>query len=47
MVGITGPSIARALFSEFGLGAVHFAVNPGLIQYPEGRAVVTNPASPE
>jgi len=44
--GITGPSIARALFSEFGLGVVYFTVNPGLIE-EEGRAVVTKPASPE
>ncbi|NNU48948.1 response regulator [Rhizobium sp. WYCCWR 11279] len=34
--GLTGPSIARALFSGF-----------GLIENPEGRAVVTKPASPE
>ncbi|MBY4593284.1 MULTISPECIES: response regulator [Rhizobium] len=45
--GITGPSIARALFSGFGLGAVYFAVKPGLIENLEGRAVVTKPASPE
>ncbi|MBB6219521.1 response regulator [Rhizobium leguminosarum] len=45
--GITGPSIARALFSEFGLGVVYFTVNPALIENPEGRAVVTKPASPE
>jgi CheY-like chemotaxis protein len=45
--GITGPSIARALFSEFGLGVVYFTVNPGLTDDPEGRAVVTKPASPE
>ncbi|MGR9270946.1 response regulator (plasmid) [Rhizobium leguminosarum] len=45
--GITGPSIARALFSGFGLGVVYFTVNPGLIENSEGRAVVTKPASPE
>ncbi|MDI5929512.1 response regulator [Rhizobium leguminosarum] len=45
--GITGPSIARALFSEFGLGVVYFTVNPGLIENQEGRAVVAKPASPE
>ncbi|WP_427145235.1 response regulator [Rhizobium pisi] len=43
--GLTGPSIARALFSGFGLGVVYFTVNPGLIENPE--AVVTKPASPE
>ncbi|MBB3302471.1 DNA-binding NarL/FixJ family response regulator [Rhizobium sp. BK077] len=37
--GITGPSIARALSAEFGLGVVYFTVNP------EGRAVVAKPAS--
>ncbi|NNU63786.1 response regulator [Rhizobium sp. WYCCWR 11152] len=45
--GLTGPSIARALFSRFGLGVVYFTVNPGLIESPEGRAVVTKRASPE
>ncbi|MGR9346241.1 response regulator [Rhizobium leguminosarum] len=45
--GITGPSIARALFSGFGLGVVYFTVNPALIENQEGRAVVTKPASPE
>ncbi|NKK80615.1 response regulator [Rhizobium leguminosarum] len=40
--GLTGPSIARALFSGFGLGVVYFTLNPGLIA--EGRA---KPASPE
>jgi DNA-binding NarL/FixJ family response regulator len=44
--GITGPSIARALFSKFGLGVVYFTVNPGLTD-PEGRAVATKPARPE
>jgi DNA-binding response OmpR family regulator len=44
--GITGPSIARALFSGFGLGVVYFTVKPGLIENPEGRAVV-KPTSPE
>ncbi|MVO94404.1 response regulator [Rhizobium leguminosarum] len=44
--GLSGPSIARALFSGFGLGVVYFTVNPGLIE-EEGRAVVTKPASPE
>ncbi|TBY74448.1 response regulator [Rhizobium leguminosarum] len=42
--GLTGPSIARALFSGFGLGVVYFTLNPGLIENPEGRA---KPASPE
>ncbi|MBY4612602.1 response regulator [Rhizobium leguminosarum bv. viciae] len=42
--GLTGPSIARALFSGFGLGVVYFTVNPGLIVSSEGRA---KPASPE
>ncbi|PDS99889.1 response regulator [Rhizobium sp. S9] len=45
--GITGPSIARALFSGFGLGVVYFTVNPSLIESPDGRAVATKPASPE
>ncbi|NEI62174.1 response regulator [Rhizobium leguminosarum] len=45
--GLTGPSIARALFSGFGLGVVYFTLNPCLIENPEGRAVVTKPASPE
>ncbi|MGR9424177.1 response regulator [Rhizobium leguminosarum] len=45
--GITGPSIARALFSEFGLGVVYFTMTPDLIAKPEGRAVVTKPARPE
>lgn len=45
--GLTGPSIARALFSGFGLGVVYFTVKPGLIGNPEGRAVVAEPASPE
>ncbi|ANP84515.1 response regulator [Rhizobium leguminosarum] len=45
--GLTGPSIARALFSGFGLGVVYFTLNPGLVENPEGRAVVTKPASPE
>ncbi|NKM02197.1 response regulator [Rhizobium leguminosarum bv. viciae] len=42
--GLTGPSIARALFSGFGLGVVYFTLNPGLVENPEGRA---KPASPE
>ncbi|TAU80506.1 response regulator [Rhizobium leguminosarum] len=42
--GLTGPSIARALFSGFGLGVVYFTLNPGLIENPEG---VIKPASPE
>jgi len=46
-LGVTGPSIARALFSGFGLGVVYFTVNPALIENQEGRAVVTKPASPE
>ncbi|MBY5485377.1 response regulator [Rhizobium leguminosarum bv. viciae] len=45
--GLTGPSIARALFSGFGLGVVYFTLNPDLVENPEGRAVVTKPASPE
>ncbi|MBY5346031.1 response regulator [Rhizobium leguminosarum] len=45
--GLTGPSIARALFSGFGLGVVYFTLNPGLVENPAGRAVVTKPASPE
>ncbi|MBP2449099.1 response regulator [Rhizobium leguminosarum] len=45
--GITGPSIARALFSGFGLGVVYFTLKPGLNENPEGRAAVTKPASPE
>jgi DNA-binding NarL/FixJ family response regulator len=45
--GLTGPSIARALFSGFGLGVVYFTVKAGLIENPEGRAVVTEPASPD
>jgi DNA-binding response OmpR family regulator len=44
--GLTGPSIARALFSKFGLGVVYFTVKPGLTD-PEGRAVATKPARPE
>ncbi|MGZ2488080.1 CheY-like chemotaxis protein [Rhizobium pisi] len=40
--GLTGPSIARALFSGFGLGVVYFTVNPGLVENPEAK-----PASPE
>lgn len=45
--GLTGPSIARALISRFGLGVVYFTVNPGLIKEPKGRPVVTKPASAE
>ena len=45
--GLTGPSIARALFSGFGLGVVYFTVNPGLIEYPKGRPVVAKPTKPE
>jgi CheY-like chemotaxis protein len=45
--GITGPSIARAIFSGFGLGVAYFTVAPSLIENPEGRAVVTIPESPE
>ncbi|RFB95116.1 response regulator [Rhizobium leguminosarum bv. trifolii] len=45
--GITGPSVARALFSGFGLGVVYFTANPGLIENAEGRAVATKPASAE
>ncbi|MEY9380489.1 response regulator [Rhizobium leguminosarum] len=45
--GLTGPSIARALFSGFGLGVVYFTVTPSLIENTEGRAVVAEPASPE
>ncbi|MGR9438428.1 response regulator (plasmid) [Rhizobium leguminosarum] len=45
--GITGSSIARALFSGFGLGVVYFTVNPALTENPEDRAVVTKPASSE
>ncbi|OAV49364.1 histidine kinase [Rhizobium sp. WYCCWR10014] len=45
--GITGPSIARALFSGFGLGVVYFTMNPDLIASPEERPVVTKPAGPE
>ncbi|NKQ89755.1 response regulator [Rhizobium ruizarguesonis] len=45
--GITGPSIARALFSKFRLGVVYFTVNPGLTKDPEGRADATKPARPE
>ncbi|MBX5193653.1 response regulator [Rhizobium sp. NZLR3b] len=45
--GLTGPSIARALFSGFGLGVVYFTVNPGLIENPEGRPVATMRTNPE
>ncbi|RFB85122.1 response regulator [Rhizobium leguminosarum bv. trifolii] len=45
--GLTGPSIARALFSGFGLGVVYFTVNPGLIENPNRRPAVTKPTSPE
>ncbi len=45
--GITGPSIARALFSGFGLGVAYFTGKPGLVENPESRAVVTKSASPE
>lgn len=45
--GLTGPSIARALFSGFGLGVVYFTVIPGLIENPKGRPVVAKPTKPE
>jgi len=45
--GLTGPSIARALFSGFGLGVVYFTVNPGLIENPKGRPAVSKPTCPE
>jgi DNA-binding NarL/FixJ family response regulator len=45
--GLTGPSIARALFAGFGLGVAYFTANPDLIEQTDGRPVISKPASPE
>ncbi len=45
--GLTGPSIARALFAGFGLGVAYLTANPDLVEDADGHVVITKPASAE
>lgn len=45
--GLTGPSIARALYAGFGLGVVYLTGNPDFIEQVEDQPVVMKPASPD
>jgi len=45
--GLTGPSIARALFARFGLGVVYLTANPDLIEDRGEDPVLAKPVSPE
>ncbi len=45
--GLTGPSIARALYAGFGLGVVYLTGNPDLIDQLGEHPAISKPASPE
>jgi DNA-binding response OmpR family regulator len=39
--GLTGPSIARALFAGFGLGVAYLTAEPDIVEETEGRVAIS------